>query len=512
MLTLLIVLPVIGALLMPLLPERSLRSVALVSAGVTFALSLWMLTQFDVQQTALQFTEFVPWLSPLGLNYFLGVDGLSLPLIVLGTFLTVVVVFTGESTSQRLFYALVLLANAGITGALAAQNLLLFLLFYEVELVPFYLLILIWGGQRREQAAVKFLIYTAVSGILVLAAFLAMGWLTHAPSFDYADIQMAGLAPTTQAILLLLLILGFGIKMPLVPLHSWLPDAYVEASTPTAILLGGVLAKLGTYGLVRFALGCFPEAWGQFSGLLAIVAAIGILYGALAAIAQKDIKRMVAYSSIGHMSYVLLAAAAHTHLSMVGAIAQMISHGLILALLFYLVGVIEAKVGTRELNVLNGLLNPLRGLPTTSALLILGGMASAGIPGLVGFVAEFLIFQGSYGTFPIPTLIAVVGTGLTAVYFVILINRTCFGRLDNATAYYPRVVWSEKMPAIVLTLLILVLGVQPTWLVRWSETTSAQIVAAIPSATEVVASLQPFSKTWDTQMGIQTPPVAASTS
>lgn len=225
MLTLLIVLPVIGALLMPLLPERVLRSVALVIAGLTFALSLWMLTQFDVHQSALQFTEFVPWLLPLGLNYSLGVDGLSLPLIVLGTFLTLGVVFTGEKTGQRLFYALVLLANAGITGALAAQNLLLFFLFYELELVPFYLLILIWGGQRREQAAVKFLIYTAVSGILVLAAFLAMGWLTHAPSFDSADIQIAGLAPTTQGILLLLLILGFGIKMPLVPLHSWLPDA-----------------------------------------------------------------------------------------------------------------------------------------------------------------------------------------------------------------------------------------------------------------------------------------------
>ncbi|BCX12890.1 MAG: NAD(P)H-quinone oxidoreductase subunit D4 [Thermosynechococcus sp.] len=489
MLTLLIVLPVIGALLMPLLPERASRPLALITSGLTFVLSLWMLTRFDVQQPVLQFREFVPWLPPLGLNYSLGVDGLSLPLIVLGTFLTLVVVFTGEKSAHRLFYALVLLASAGISGALAAQNLLLFILFYEVELAPFYLLILIWGGQRREQAAVKFLLYTAVSGILVLAAFLAMGWLTHAPSFEYQDIRTAGLAPTTQALLLLLLVLGFGIKMPLVPLHSWLPDAYVEASTPTAILLGGVLAKLGTYGLVRFALGCFPQAWGQFSGLLALVAAIGIAYGALAAIAQKDIKRMVAYSSVGHMSYVLLAAAAHTHLSMVGAIAQMISHGLILALLFYLVGVIETKVGTRELDVLNGLLNPLRGLPTTSALLILGGMASAGIPGLMGFVAEFLIFQGSYRIFPLPTLIAVVGTGLTAVYFVIMINRTCFGRLDNATAYYPRVLWWETMPALVLTLLILFLGVQPTWLVRWSETTSAQIVAAIPEATEIVASL-----------------------
>ncbi len=488
-LTLLILIPLLAALLMPILPERLLRPVALSAAAVTFGVSAWLLSHLDLGQPGLQFSEFTPWLPPLGLNYSLGVDGLSLPLIVLGTFLTLLVIFNGEKSSSRLFYVLVLVANAGVSGALAAQNLLLFVLFYEVELVPFYLLILMWGGKRREQAAVKFLIYTAISGILVLAAFLGMAWLTHAPSFDYGDLELAALAPSTQLILLVLLVLGFGIKIPLVPLHSWLPDAYVEASTPTAILLGGILAKLGTYGLVRFALGLFPQAWGQISGLLAVVAAASILYGALAAIAQKDIKRMVAYSSIGHMGYVLLALAAHTHLSMVGAIAQMISHGLILALLFYLVGVIETKVGTRELNVLNGLLNPLRGLPTTSALLILGGMASAGIPGLVGFVAEFLVFQGSYAIFPIPTLIAVVGTGLTAVYFVIMINRTCFGRLDNATAYYPRVLWSEKVPALVLTLLILVLGVQPTWLVRWSETTSEQLVAAIPTATEVIANV-----------------------
>ncbi|WP_448513938.1 NADH-quinone oxidoreductase subunit M [Parathermosynechococcus lividus] len=493
LLTLLILIPALAALLMSVLPERLLRPVALAGAAVTFGLSAWLLSQLDLQEAGLQFTEFTPWLPPLGLNYSLGVDGLSLPLIVLGTFLTLLVIFNGEKSSPRLFYALVLVANAGIIGALAAQNLLLFVLFYEVELVPFYLLILMWGGQRRERAAVKFLIYTAISGILILAAFLAMGWLTHAPSFDYGDLQLAALAPTTQAILLALLVIGFGIKIPLVPLHSWLPDAYVEASTPTAILLGGILAKLGTYGLVRFAVGLFPETWGSFAGVLAIVAAASILYGALAAIAQKDIKRMVAYSSIGHMGYVLLALAAHTHLSMVGAIAQMISHGLILALLFYLVGIIETKVGTRELDVLNGLLNPLRGLPTTSALLILGGMASAGIPGLVGFVAEFLVFQGSYAIFPIPTLIAVFGTGLTAVYFVILLNRTCFGRLDNATAYYPRVLWPEKLPALVLTLLILVLGVQPTWLVRWSETISQKLVAAIPTTTEIIASIAPSS-------------------
>jgi NAD(P)H-quinone oxidoreductase subunit 4 len=278
-----------------------------------------------------------------------------------------------------------------------------------------------------------------------------------------------------------LLLVGFGIKIPLVPLHTWMPDAYVEASPVVAIILGGMVAKLGTYGLVRFGLQLFPETWAFVAPGLSIIGVVSVMYGALSAIAQKDIKRMVAYSSIGHMGYIVVAAAALTPLSLLGCVSQMVSHGLILALLFYLVGVIETKVGTRELDVLNGLMNPLRGLPLTSALLIAGGMASAGIPGLVGFIAEFLVFQGSYSVFPWQTLLCIFASGLTAVYFVILLNRTCFGKLDNNTAYYPRLVWAEKAPALVLSALILFLGIQPTWLVRWTETTTTAIVAAVPT-------------------------------
>ena len=256
-------------------------------------------------------------------------------------------------------------------------------------------------------------------------------------------------------------------------------------------MLGGVLAKLGTYGIFRFGLGLFPEAWAQLSPFLAIWATVSVLYGSVTAIAQKDIKRMVAYSSIGHMGYVMLGGAAFTELSLVGAISQMVSHGLILALLFHLVGVVETKVGTRQLDQLNGLMNPLRGLPTVSALLVLSGMASAGIPGLVGFITEFLVFQGSYSSFPVETLICVVGTGLTAVYFVILINRTCFGRLDSQTAYYDKVSTGERVPALVLAALVVVLGLQPNWLVHWSAATSKTLVAAVPTADEIYVALHP---------------------
>ncbi|MBD2461524.1 NADH-quinone oxidoreductase subunit M [Oscillatoria sp. FACHB-1407] len=489
MLSTLIWIPIIGAAIVAFLPKglaaNRVRLISLVLSGAIALWSLFILTQFDLSNPGMQFQENLPWIETLGLNYQLGVDGLSMVLLVLNSFLTWIAIYCSSQTTDRpkLFYSLILLISGGVAGAFLAQNLLLFFLFYELELVPFYLLISIWGGPKRNYAAVKFLIYTATSGALILAAFLGLIWLTQSSTFGYEALLGQTLPLGLQFLLLGTLLVGFGIKIPLVPFHTWLPDTYVEASAPVAILLGGVLAKLGTYGIFRFGLGLFPEAWGRLAPWLAIWAAISIMYGALAAIAQKDIKRMVAYSSIGHMGYILLGGAALTALSVVGAVSQMVAHGLILAILFHLVGVIESKVGTRELDVLNGLMNPIRGLPSVTALLVLGGMASAGIPGLAGFIAEFLIFQGSYSAFPVQTLLAVVGTGLTAVYFVILLNRTCFGKLDNATAYYPKVTLSEKAPALVLAALIIFLGVQPTWLVRWSEPTTAAMVAAVPAIT-----------------------------
>lgn len=487
MLSTLIWLPILGAAIVGFLPGNlaatRIRSVAIAIASAILLVTLWLATQFDLTNSGLQFQEYLPWVPQIGLSYNLGTDGLSFPLLALSSLLTLIVIFSSriEVDRVRLKYALILLVNAGVAGAFLAQNLLLFVLFYEVVLIPLYLLIAIWGGVKREYAAMKFLIYTAVSGLLILAAFLGMTWLSHSNSFDYDAINTQGLSLTTQLILLSVLLVGFGIKIPLVPLHTWLPDAYVEASPVVAILLGGIVAKMGAYGLVRFGLQLFPETWTLVAPGLSIIGVSSVLYGALSAIAQKDIKRMVAYSSIGHMGYIVVAAAALTPLSLLGAVSQMVSHGLILAILFYLVGVIETKVGTRELDVLNGLMNPLRGLPLTSALLIAGGMASAGIPGLVGFIAEFLVFQGSYSVFPWQTLLCIFASGLTAVYFVILLNRTCFGKLDNNTAYYPKVLWPEKAPALVLAVLILFLGIQPTWLVRWTETTTTAIVTAIPT-------------------------------
>ncbi len=495
MLSVLIWLPIIAAAFIacfPLnIPTNRIRLGALTFSGIVLLWNLFILLKFDINNAGMQLQEYLPWNEVLGLNYQLGVDGISILMLILNSLLTWIAIYSSSQQIERprLFYSLILFVSGGVAGAFLAENLLLFFLFYELELIPFYLLISIWGGQKRGYAGMKFLIYTAVSGAIILATFLGVVWLSGSSSFNYDALSTQTLSTALQVTLLLGIILGFGIKIPLIPLHTWLPDAYVEASAPIAILLGGVLAKLGTYGILRFGMALFPHAWSILAPSLAIWGAVSAIYGAVVAIAQKDIKRMVAYSSIGHMGYIFLAVAASTQLALVGAVAQMVSHGIILAILFHLVGVVEAKVGTRELDKLNGLMSPIRGLPLTSALLVLGGMASAGIPGMTGFIAEFIVFQGSFSVFPIPTLLCVVATGLTAVYFVILINRTCFGRLDSNLAYYPQVQWHEKMPALILAALIVFLGVQPAWLVRWIEPTTA-MVAAIPALEKTVTPQQ----------------------
>jgi NAD(P)H-quinone oxidoreductase subunit 4 len=404
--------------------------------------------------------------------------------VVLNTILTWIAIYSTDESIQRpqLYHILMLLLNAGVAGAFLAQDLLLFFLFYEVELIPLYFLIAIWGGAQRGYAATKFLIYTALSGVIILAAFLGLTWLSGSSTFDYNPTQSQALPLVSQLILLGTLIIGFGIKIPLVPLHTWLPDAHVEASTPVSVLLAGVLLKLGTYGLLRFGMGLFPEAWAVLAPWLAAWAVVSVLYGAFTAIAQTDMKKMVAYSSIGHMGYILLGAAAATPLSILGTVFQMISHGLISALLFLLVGVVYNKTGTRDITVLRGLLNPERGLPLIGSFMVMGVMASAGIPGMVGFISEFLIFRGSFAVFPVETLLCMVGTGLTAVYFLLLVNRTFFGRLPNQFSSLPTVRWSERTPALILAVIIVFLGLNPDWLVHWTEVTTTAMLTTVVSS------------------------------
>ncbi|MCW6048653.1 NADH-quinone oxidoreductase subunit M [Lyngbya sp. CCAP 1446/10] len=500
MLSALIWIPMLTAALIGFWPSavssKVVRNASLVMSGVTFILSVIVAAQFDISTSQLQFSEFVPWLDALGLNYNLGVDGLSLPLVILNTLLTGVAIYATDDSIRRprLYYSLMLLISGGVTGAFLSQNLLLFFLFFEVELIPLYLLIAIWGGERRGYAATKFLIYTAFSGMVLLASFLGVVWLSGASSFDMVGAAGAShlqgglpLPLVRQLVLLAGVLLAFGIKIPLVPFHTWLPDAHVEASTPVSVLLAGVLLKLGTYGMLRFGLGLFPDAWAVAAPWLASWAVVSVLYGASCAIAQKDMKKIVAYSSIAHMGYILLASAAATPISMLGTVLQMVSHGLISALLFLSVGIVYKKSGSRNIDVLKGLFNPDRGLPMIGSLMILGVMASAGIPGLAGFIAEFLIFRGSLPVFPVQTLLCMIGTGLTSVYYLIMVNRAFFGRLSDLVVNLPQVRWRDRIPSLVLAVIIAIMGVQPGVLVALSEKTAIGLVSAVPAQVQQVA-------------------------
>jgi NAD(P)H-quinone oxidoreductase subunit 4 len=463
----------VGAVIIGIIPNQKesnlSKNIAFIFSLITFIISLVIGLNFDYQITGLQSQLSLEWLPFIGLNYTVGIDGLSLLLIILNCLIVTLSFYNSEVDSKKLtkpklYCILILLLTACVNGALIAQNLLLFFILYEIKLVPTYLLISIWGRDKSGYAGIKYLLYTAFSSIFVLAAFLGLNFLMEGNTFDIAQINTGVLPYGKQILLLLTIVIGFAIKIPIFPLHTWLPDAYTESSTPVSMLLGGIISKLGTYGLIRFGLQLFPDVWGDIAPYLAILAVISAIYGSLVAISQTDIKKMIAYASLAHINFVVLATAAGTSLSITGAICQMFAHGLIVALLFNLVGIIEEKTGTRELSELHGLMNPYRGLPFVGGLMIVAVMASAGIPGMVGFIGEFVSFQGSFSVYPIYTLICLVATGLTSVYFVILLNRVFFGRMENKTGYLPKVADYERIPVVIFAILIIFFGLQPSFL------------------------------------------------
>ena len=482
-------LPVAAALLLPLLPASTaaakVRSLAALSsaAQLLVGLTCWRQPPPDLH---------LAWLPKLGLSLDLGLDGLSLPMVLLTALITTLAILAApaEQARPRLFFPLLLATNIGVVGAFLARNALLFVLAFELVLIPTTLLVAIWGGEKRAGAAIRYLIYGAVSGLSLLAAVLALGWLNrNGLSFSFDDLAHASLSPAASRWVLALLLLGFGLKLPVVPLHGWQPFTYGQAPTPVVMVLAGCVSKLGAYGLLRFGVGFLPETWVAWSPWIAAAGAVSAVYGALNAIAQVDIRRLMAYSSLGHMGLLVLAIAAATPMSLQGAVAQVLAHGLIVALLFACVGLIERKTGTTAIAELSGLLNPLRGLPFTAGMLLLALMAAAGIPGLAGFPAELLVFEGSWTTFPRATLVCLLASGFTAVYAIRLFNRVGFGRLDNDRADWQATRWGERFPALALSLLVIATGIWPQALVGWSEpaTVALALRSGAPSAGLAVA-------------------------
>ena len=425
--------PLAGACLLALLPrenERGIQRAALAFAIVPFVLSLLVLGNFVAGEAGFQLEERAAWIPVLGVTYHVGIDGVSLFLVLLTTFLTPLVILAawGEVRERtKEYFVLFLLLETGMLGALVALDLLLFYVFWEVMLVPMYLLIGVWGGQRRIYAATKFVLYTMVGSLPMLVAILYCAWKTKAAggmSFDYTRFLAIGLTPREQLWCFAAFTLAFAIKVPLFPLHTWLPDAHVEAPTGGSVILAGVLLKMGTYGLLRFAMPLFPAAVAQAQWLLVALAVIGIVYGALVAVVQPDIKRLVAYSSVSHLGFCVLGLFGLTTTAVSGSVYQMLSHGLSTGGLFLLVGMLYERRHTRQITAFGGL---WKIVPRYSVALLIIMLASAGLPGLNGFVGEFLILLGTFPSQPWWTAVATSGVVLGALYLLWMYQRVIFG-------------------------------------------------------------------------------------
>jgi NADH-quinone oxidoreductase subunit M len=404
--------------------------VAIASSLLPLGAALWMLVQFETGVGGFQFVEDVSWYQPWGISYHLGVDGISLLLVVLTALLFPISLLASTSIKDRVhgYAAAMLFLEAGIIGVFLALDLVVFFVFWEVMLVPMYFIIGVWGGGRRVYAAIKFFLFTAFGSALMLAGILSLAFLARdqlgAPTFDFVKLLDVDLARTAQFWLFAAFGLSFAIKVPLFPLHTWLPDAHVEAPTAGSVILAGVLLKMGTYGLIRFNLTLFPEATVGLVPVLATLAVIGIVYGAVVAIVQKDIKRLVAYSSVSHLGFVVLGIFALTVQGLQGGVIQMVNHGLTTGALFLLVGMIYERRHTREISQFGGLGSVM---PIYAGVFLFTAFASIGLPGLNGFVGEFYILMGSFLTLPVWAIIAATGVVLAAVYLLWAYQRMFTG-------------------------------------------------------------------------------------
>ena len=439
LLTILTFLPLVGVLAILFLKEtddagsrNTIKLVAIATSAATFVVSLVVLWRFDATNPALQLVDRFDWIPSWGISYFLGIDGLSILMVLLTTFISLLAIagsWTAIQTQLKQYYIFMLLLEMGMLGVFLAQDLFLFYIFWEFTLIPMYFLIGIWGGSRRVYASIKFFLYTMAASLLMLVAILYMG-ITNG-TFSVPDL-IAGRDAFAHAQNLLFIgfFLAFAVKVPIFPFHSWLPDAHTEAPTAGSIILAGVLLKMGTYGLIRFNLPLFPEAAYRYAPIIAVLAIIGIIYGAIVSFAQKDVKKLVAYSSISHLGFVTLGIFALNNAGIQGAILQGVNHGLSTGALFFLVGVLYERTHTREMSEYGGV---WKIMPVFSVLSLIIVLSSMGLPGLNGFVGEFTILLGSMGAeslAPRPwiyTAFATTGVILAAVYLLWMFQRVFMG-------------------------------------------------------------------------------------
>jgi NADH-quinone oxidoreductase subunit M len=504
-LSLVVFVPLVGAIIVMLLPrerEDAIKGVALATTLAAFGFTIATLARFNYDHTnRLQFSVNKSGIDVINSRYHIGVDGISLPLLALSAFMTLLCVVYSwnhfpDPYNPKAFLALMLVLEVGMNGTFVAQDLILFFVFFEIVLLPMFFMIGVWGGPNREYASIKFFLFTLFGSALMLLSFLALFFKTNVPgvghTFDMVLLSHAhgaGITHATQNLIFAGLFLGFAIKVPMFPFHTWLPDAHTEAPTVGSVLLAAILLKLGTYGFVRIALPMLPQAartWAPWIGLLAI---IGIIYGALASLAQRDMKRLIAFSSVAHMGFVMLGIATLTTAGINAAIFGMVAHGLITGMLFFLAGSVQHNYGTREMSRLGGLLTQA---PKMGWILGFCAMASLGLPGLAGFWGEFPAMLSAFQpTFPLSQavfqsymVVAAVGTVLAAGYLLWMLQKVAFGtpKAEFAHEHIHDVnpfEWTAWLPAL---LLIVILGIFPNLLFRVTDGAVTRVSNSIAAA------------------------------
>ena len=513
LLSVIVFLPLAGAIILLGLPRQrpaAARGGALVVMLLTFVVSLGLFLGFDAAVPDMQFRERVPWITSLGISYHLGVDGISLPLVLLTTLLSPLALLEAwhsVETKVKEFAVFMLMLETGMLGVFVALDLFLFFIFWEAMLIPMYFLIGVWGGERRIYATVKFVLYTMAGSAVMLVGILTLyvlnGQHSGQFSFDLFDLYRLPLSLGWQKLLFLAFFLSFAIKVPLFPFHTWLPDAHVEAPTAGSVILAGVLLKMGTYGFLRFCLPLFPQATAAYAPVISLLAVIGILYGALVALVQPDAKKLIAYSSVSHLGFVMLGIFSGTVAGVQGSVIQMVNHGLSTGALFLLVGMLYERRHTRLIADYGGL---WRQVPLLAAFFLVVMFSSIGLPGLNGFVGEFLILLGTFETHRTFAVLAALGIILGAVYMLWLYQRMMFGEITHAENQRLTDLSGREIALLVpIIVLMFWIGIYPNTFLRKMDAATAQLLEqmrskpvltacdAPPAACGTLAPAQPYS-------------------